>query len=382
MTAIDRDRDSVQEQAARVATRLQSQLDQVVPRLGAHYRAELEEYARVWSPDVERDVLATTRMLVDAALRSAMTGEDPTTIDVARLGVAGRRRLEMGVSLNAAMHAFRLAGREIWTLVTELVEPGEERALGVLGAIWMTTVDRASSAFADGYLNASHERLRRLDARREAIVDDLLDAEDFAAATAVASTHAITLAATYVPVVLLGADVLVRVELTVQVVPPLSLVGRRGDSVLVLAVGEPDLDVLVARSGADLVLMGSPASPGRALTSSVARIEALARVAQRTGRQGVLGVDELVIEAMLASATTQTVAALDGLVADLEPDFRDTLRHYLATGSIPQAARASHVHANTAAYRLGRVADLCGHDPRVPAEAALFVLALTNRGEL
>lgn len=374
--------DEVNEAAARVAVRLQQHLDQVIPRLGARYRAELEEYARLWSPEVERDVLATSRTLVDVALRSAMTGEDPATADVARMAVAGRRRLEMGISLNAAMHAFRLAGREVWTLVTELVEPGEERALGVLGAIWMTTVDRASSAFADGYLNASHERLRRLDARREAIVDDLLDADDFAAATAVASGHAITLAANYIPVLLVGADVLVRVELTVQVVPPLSLVGRRGDAVLVLAGSEPDLDTLVARSGADLVLVGAPASPGQGLATRVARLEALARVAERAGRRGIMTAEDLLVEGLLASATSDTVASLAALVDDLDPDFATTLRHYLATGSVPEAARASHVHANTAAYRLGRIAERTGHDPRVPTDAALFVLALTARGDL
>lgn len=367
---------------ARVASRLVAELDAVVPRLGQRYREELEEYARAWSPEVERDVLATSRTLVDVALRAAIEGRDPETVDFERLSVAGRRRLEMGISLNAAMHAFRLAGREVWTLLTELVEPGEEQALAELGAIWITVVDQASSAFADGYLDASHERLRRQDARRQAIVDDLLDADDAAEAAAVASRHAISLAASYVPVLLVGADVLVTIDLAVQAVPPLSLAGRRGDAVLVLAGREPDADRLASRAGAELALVGDPAAPGRDLASVVAELEGLARVSSVAGRRGVARPRDLVLEGLLATATSSSTDVLATLVEDLDPDFRTTLAHYLRTGSVPEAARASHVHPNTAAYRLGRIAEQTGHDPRVPTSAALLVLALVARGDL
>ena len=53
-----------------------------------------------------------------------------------------------------------------------------------------------------------------------------------------------------------------------------------------------------------------------------------------------------------------------------------SLQVYLATGSIPETARREHVHPNTVAYRLGRVRELTGLDPRVPAESALLVLGL------
>jgi sugar diacid utilization regulator len=53
-----------------------------------------------------------------------------------------------------------------------------------------------------------------------------------------------------------------------------------------------------------------------------------------------------------------------------------TLCTYLETGSIPETARREQVHANTVGYRLGRVRDLTGLDPRVPQESALLVLGL------
>jgi sugar diacid utilization regulator len=53
-----------------------------------------------------------------------------------------------------------------------------------------------------------------------------------------------------------------------------------------------------------------------------------------------------------------------------------TLRTYLETGSVPETARRELVHANTVGYRLGRVRELTGLDPRVPRESALLVLGL------
>jgi sugar diacid utilization regulator len=53
-----------------------------------------------------------------------------------------------------------------------------------------------------------------------------------------------------------------------------------------------------------------------------------------------------------------------------------TLRAYLATGSDPETARQELVHANTVSYRLGRVREITGLDPRVPRDAALLVLGL------
>ena len=43
---------------------------------------------------------------------------------------------------------------------------------------------------------------------------------------------------------------------------------------------------------------------------------------------------------------------------------------------MPETARHEHVHVNTVAYRLTRVRELTGLDPRVPDESALLVLGL------
>ena len=57
----------------------------------------------------------------------------------------------------------------------------------------------------------------------------------------------------------------------------------------------------------------------------------------------------------------------DGLITS-------TLRTFLATGSVPDTAKREVVHPNTVLYRLKRVRELTGLDPRVPADAAVLVL--------
>jgi sugar diacid utilization regulator len=52
------------------------------------------------------------------------------------------------------------------------------------------------------------------------------------------------------------------------------------------------------------------------------------------------------------------------------------LRTYLETGSVPETARREVVHANTVGYRLNRVRDITGLDPRVPRDGTLLVLGL------
>jgi len=53
-----------------------------------------------------------------------------------------------------------------------------------------------------------------------------------------------------------------------------------------------------------------------------------------------------------------------------------TLRTYLETGSIPETARREVVHSNTVGYRLNRVREITGLDPRTPRDSALLVLGL------
>ena len=370
-----------------IAGRLIEQLDELLPRMGATYQREIEEYARLTTEQLDREVLATSRRFIEGFFVRIEAGKDPDKLDLADMGLAGRRRLEMGISLDSALHAFRLAGRETWRAVANTVEPGEETAIASLAAGWIEYMDRASSSFADGYLTASHEHLRRLDARRSAIVDALLEAGDWGEVAAVAARFAIQLAPAYRPVLLSGPDVLVRIDLLLQQAPADTLAGRRGDKVLALLPGgEPDPQLVAKSAHAKLATFGRPCAPGPELGAEVRHIEGVLAAAARSGHlDGMFGPDDLLLEQLLAASqrVTDTLAGrvLDPLAAQ-DPDgvFLDTLRTYLACGSVPQTAADQTVHANTVAYRLRRVKVLTGLDARVPEQAALLVIAVQARG--
>ncbi len=383
MSSSDRDAEAIR----RIASRVLERLDDLLPEMGATYQREIPEYARLTRDQVDREILRTSRRFIESYFGRVSRGRDTTELDLADMVVAGRRRLEMGISLDSTMHAFRLAGRETWQAVVDAVEPGEESALGPLAAGWIDTMDRASSRVAEGYVAASHERLRRLDARRSAIVDALLEAGDWGEVAAVAAQWSIALAPRYRPVLLSGEDVLVRIDLLVQHAPPDTLAGRRGDRVLALLPDDGSDPTLLARSAnASLTTFGRAVAPGPELSAEVRHVEAVLAAASRAGHlAGVFGPGDLLLEQLLAGservATDLAARVLDPLQAQ-DPDgvFEATLRTYLACGSVPETATDQVVHPNTVAYRLRRVRELTGLEPRVPAEAALLVIAITARG--
>ncbi len=369
----------------RIAQRVLAGVDQLLPQMGATYQAEIDEYARLSSAQLEREVLRTSRTFIEGYFGRLATGEDAPPVHLPDLAGAGRRRLEMGITLDSALHAFRLAGRDTWQAVVDAVEPGEEAALADLAAGWIDHLDRASCAFAEGYLDASHERLRRLDGRRSALIEALLEADAWGEVAAVAAQHAFALAPRYRPVLLAGEDVVVRIDLMLRDAPLDTIAGQRGDRVLVLLPDEEaDPRQLAKSAQAAITTFGQAVAPGSALRVEVDHLESTLETAVRAGHlHGVFGPDDLLLEQLLSGAERGGAAALGTRIlapvvaGDADGELTSTLRTYLVTGSVPDTAAAHDVHPNKAAHRLRRVRDLTGLDPRVPSEAALLVIALT-----
>jgi hypothetical protein len=363
-----------------VATRVLADMDAIVASIGEALRDEIPEYAAMSHAVMTEDVLPVTRRVVTGFFDALLSGQPVGAKAVKRFEESGRARLEMGVPLESMLHAYRIAGRVTWNAVIEAIRPGEEHLLADLALRWMDYIDVASSAVGKAYMSASAERLRSLDARRRELVEALLTATDPGEVAAVSLRFSTILAGAYVPVLVYGPGVAGRIDALLAGAPPRTLGGPRASDRLLLLV--PDSlpggfalpDVLVA--------WGRPAAPGSALLAEVGHVEALLEAAVTEGRTaGAYGPDDLLVEQLLLG-NERVADALRRRVLDVL-DSRDpggaiasTLRAYLATGSVPETARREVVHANTVAYRLGRVRDLTGLDPRVPVDAALLVLGL------
>lgn len=348
--------------------------------LGAAYRAEVPEYAALSDELIAGEVLRVSRRVVEVFLEDVAVGRPPDAGSVPELEEMGRRRLEMGIPLEAMLHVYRIAGRGVFSAIVAEIEPGEEAALGDIGAQWLDYIDRCSTRASSGYIAASNERVRRIEARRGAVLQALLGAGDSAEVAAVASEFSLSLAGAYTPL-LISAEPSRLDELS-AIAPPGSLSGFRS-SALLLLVGDPatDLRPITHRFADVLVVCGLPQPAGPALRAEVERAERVLTAAAARGMEGVLGPHDLLVEQFVL-ADRRTAATLDRAVLarlrakDPSGTLVATLRAFLETGSVPATAERMVVHPNTAAYRLRRVAEISSYDPRVPAQAAVLVLAL------
>lgn len=367
--------------AAALAQRVLDGIDALVERLGAAYRT-VPEYAALPPGAIEHDVLPISREIVAGFLRLASGGGEAQAEGFPAAELSGRQRLEMGIPLEPMLHVYRIAGRLVFDEIAAATGPTEKDELAALGRAWIDYIDQASSVAASGYLQASHERLRRLDAQRGALLDSLLAAVDASDAAAVAAEFSVTLASRYVVVLVAAPEVAAHVDRISAAAPGGSVTGVRGTHVVVLSPGvspEPDLTALVPGA---TVAVGRPAEPGFELAAELRRAELLLSVALQVG-PGWYGADDLLLE-RLAVGSPQVAESLDRLVvrplrlADRSGLMESTLRTFLQTGSIPATAEIELVHPNTVAYRLRRVAERTGYDPRVPVEATVLALALAT----
>lgn len=367
---------------ALVAHRVLETMDELVDRLGDAYLV-VPEYEAL-GPDRMRDeVLVVSRQIVEGFLVPIVDDEQPDPGRVAVLGDMGRRRLEMGVPLEPMLHVYRIAGGVLWRALADAVEPGEEHVLGDLGAAWMSYIDEAASIAAAAYLDASTEQIRRVDAERQALLEALLAATTPAEVAAVSIRFSIVLAPRYSAVVAEGTEVSTGVDAVLDAASEGAIAGIRGGRLLLLLPDPPgDLGPVWRAAGRPHLAWAPPVAPGPELLEAVGRTEQLLVAARRAGvPTGIYGPDDLLVE-RLAAADPDVAAAfrravLDPLAAgDHDGVLASTLSTYLETGSVPRTAEAEYVHPNTVLYRLRRIHELTGFDPRVPAQAARLVLAL------
>lgn len=366
--------------AAAVAQRALEGLDGLLTRLGEAYRA-VPEYAALPAGVIEDEVLPISREIVAGFLGAAAAGEWVEAQEFPAAALSGRRRLEMGVPLEPMLHVYRIAGRLVFDEIAAVAGPDEKDELALLGRGWIDYIDQASSVAASGYLQASHERLRRLDAQRGALLDSLLAAADASDAAAVAAEFSVTLAHRYVVVLVAAPAVAAHVDRIAGAAPIGSVTGVRGTHVVVLSpLVEPARSLVEHVPGA-IVAVGNPAEPGLELAAELRRAEGLLAVAVEVGESAWYGPDDLLLERLVA-ASPQVADSLRRLIVtplrrgDRGGLMEATLRTFLRTGSVPETAQHEVVHPNTVAYRLRRIAERTGYDPRVPRQATVLAAAL------
>lgn len=358
-------------------------LDELVPSWGAAYQREVPEYAAMDRAQFD-NVLDTSRVFVERFVEHLVAGAQHPSLDRGNLSSAGRRRQEIGITLDAAMHAFRIISRVGWTALADSSAAIDPSVVSELAGRWIDYVDRGATAFAEGHTTAASEHLRRVDARRQALLADLLAAEDEGAARAVGARHGMHLAEWYVPVLVATDEPIVVQDRLRPVVDRGAIIGQRADHVMVLlprSSGASRLPSLTAIAAEGPVAHGDPARLGSSLVAEVARTESVLTAIVTLDATGIHGPDALLLHRVVREHDALENHLAERVLgplreADGDEIFRETLRAFLDIGTVRGVADQLFVHANTVTYRLRRIREITGLDARMPRQAALLVLAI------
>lgn len=360
---------------AELAGRVDELSDSGVSRI----RSAVHEYADV--ADGRRELWWETRrhiqmMLVCLARQRSLTAED-----LAHQRLVGVRAAERGIALESVMHAIRLGCILVWDelrVTADHLGPSAARVLlDAAGPMWVS-LDQLSSAVAAGHRDT--EALRQQDSRRLAAAFlTALRRLPFRHDETESAARALDLDqdADFVFAVFAGhpLDVTALVDVLMDD-HATTFALRVGDQLS--SNDEQGLAGALVRAGAQhvgigLVRQGLAGARQSLLDAECAHAAAVA-----------MGVQQCIFRKdWRACLTLQSAQQLQGVLADAveamteHAELRNTVAVFLEEdASLVSTGRRLHLHPNTVAYRLARLADATGLDVRTSAGTADALAAL------
>jgi PucR C-terminal helix-turn-helix domain/GGDEF-like domain len=349
----------------RILLALRERTEELIATAVATMRAEIPAYAAAGEAVID-DVRRQVRQHHETKLRCLLAEQDVTLEDLAFTRGAAMRRARAGIALEDYINAFRIGQQVFWDMVLECAS---ETAAGRDAALTLATPlmrycdvaqTQAGHAFTDFLAHADERR---------ALLEHLLAGE----LPAHAAAYGITADAQLVVVVAVPASAaLARAVLgttrTLVVVSETEAVG-------VQALG-PGCDArkvcervaaIHARVGEPLAIAVSTVAAG---VTELPRAYAEAQAALEWGGSGVVALPLLSAFGYLTASAPDTARrlidpALRAFLADDRGVFRDTIRALAEADLVLNvAAERLQIHPNTAKYRLSRIQERTGRNPR------------------
>ncbi|MGZ3144482.1 PucR family transcriptional regulator [Lentzea chajnantorensis] len=365
-------------------------------------KADPDEVGDAWLAAVARDVSAAAGdvpvellgdflpLLADAAAN----GRRPRRSELEAVEALGRRAAELGVSAGTAVQLYLSASWRLWRELPVVARSTDSEVVRAAAEAVMHAVADAVAILADGYNSARRRMVRREEALRRELVDDLLRgdadvggvverAEPFG--LDLTRPHQVALAAPRrrLPDVDAATSSLERLVLDLLGDRDV-LVAAKDGLVVVLAPGESEALDLGSLMLAELdrlprgrpwrVAVGRayPGSYGIARSYEEAR-EALTMAARLHLDTPVIRAEQLLVYRVLVRDQPAIVDLVNAVLGPLrkarggaEP-LLATLETYFATGDVAtETARQLHLSVRAVTYRLGRIKALTGCDPTDP----------------
>ncbi len=326
-----------------------------------------------------------------SALLATLAG---TTDSLAAARRAGRIKAEHGIPMASLLHAYRLAGLQLWEemMARSVGTQRTEVLLHLSSDVW-GIIDRFSGAAVESYRAFVDERDRRDEQARSVMLLSLLDGS--AAPGEIGRLlRALELPghASYLVVAAerssSGADPVPEVHGRLRAVGISSAwTAWKGEYVGLIALSHrADVDRAISVVSAAATsrvgvsrpftqLSASPSAVGQARIS----VECIASPGLGIHRYGSAPLDLLLVAQPGYGAELRDVifARLLGPDSADAAVLLDTLEAWFdADGSTADAGKRMHCHRNTVLYRLGRIAELTGRSVSRPAEASELYAAL------
>jgi hypothetical protein len=401
--------EAVGAERTRILSTLLGGIDAVTEAGVAAIRNEIPAYAAQRDERFLADLASQVRLNYSTTLSTMIEERVTTSDDIAFIRGAAMRRAEIGFALEDYLAAYRVGQLVLWDAMVECAgdSPAGREAALTLAAPLIRFIHLASTLAGQAYVEFRQLAVAEADRHRRDLLEVLLAGElpTRGPLHATARTHGI------------GSDTRALVVAAGPAGPQSGPEAMQAASSAIARAGVSEAALVVVRQGE--IVAVAPLGPGADPAKLAARIDELQQRLAGEGTPLAIGVSTVaagVVEVprayQEARAARECLAGRAGVVAIprlapfdylvlraddtahrvVDPDLRAFLADDLARGGVLSstvetfaradlnlraAAERLHVHPNTAQYRLRRIEEKTGRNPRRVADLLDLLVAIS-----
>jgi len=331
------------------------------------FRGSIGGYRRLPNAVVAGQIRAVLQGNIALFVRLVREAREPSDQELEAFRLSAVDRATEGMPLEDVLHAYRLGGIMAWRMFVQ-AQGEDQAALIPLAEMLMGYVDRVSASVAQAYLEERQHLVSEHERRLRQLLDELGQDGPLGANSAeLARALGFPVQETYRPFscVLREASSRAHSSLAVTLRARGLLAVTEGARVTGL-LGAEQTD---AEPGDGVMVVGPQARTSGTLGGVLEDVRLAVDIAARRGLRGVLTLDAVLPELLLARSPGLAQALHQAILEPLQHqderansgDLELTLRAYLSYGmDRAKTAAELHVHPNTLDHRLRRVSALTG----------------------